>query len=627
MAFNTGNPIGSNDPRDLVDNAENLDRAVNGTAPQWIDRLGASRVSWEGLQRMVNDFLAAQGFEPSPLVYTPGSVLVVQRPTQLISYNGGLYKIQLPANFPVTLTGTWATDQSRLVEVGDTALRQVLASSSGSAMIGTYEAQNLEQSLKKRPSSSGVSFVDRLVGSTQVRDMYVIAQPATNGLQRRWAVGYVYAGADDPCAEYELDADQMGWVRLWGGFTGFGKSVAEASAGIEPVLTGTFVQAAGSTNTYTTSVGASFSAFVSGIATLAFSSLTDNRGGVWRFRVNGGAAVDISTFSAVSQVRVQKVAEGLDPWRTYKIDAEFIGADPVNPPSGGTARGWITYRPTTGTYPNGNRALTDYYKTVCLDFAHSRAPREIISDNGVNEFAFRVRPIGGAGVGTWIPAHSSDVITDLVETKVYVDGIEIAAGSQPVRKSCKTVIFEQRFAFKEPGGSNIGILNTQHRFDAQGRCHFSWKIYALTDFEIGSAAYGAQFMSTIGPAASLVLNNGVTIRPSSLPADSETQLGYGDVNSAAFIGIGSASAGVYHGAAIDVDMKSSRNLGSQAPVPVNPMLMTTRTSGEVFKVYWKWPTNDQISANTSIHGISTFGIATGIRSPNNLEYPAIGGLI
>lgn len=41
--FNTGNPLGSSDPRDLYDNAENLDEAVNSQARQWVDRLGKAR--------------------------------------------------------------------------------------------------------------------------------------------------------------------------------------------------------------------------------------------------------------------------------------------------------------------------------------------------------------------------------------------------------------------------------------------------------------------------------------------------------------------------------------------------------------------------------------------------------
>lgn len=49
--YNTGNPIGSKDPRDLYDNAENLDVAVNDDAATWVDRLGVQRSTlWQMLE-------------------------------------------------------------------------------------------------------------------------------------------------------------------------------------------------------------------------------------------------------------------------------------------------------------------------------------------------------------------------------------------------------------------------------------------------------------------------------------------------------------------------------------------------------------------------------------------------
>lgn len=50
MPYNTGNAVGSVDPRDLIDNAEHLDDAVNGESPIWTDRLGRVRVSMFGAE-------------------------------------------------------------------------------------------------------------------------------------------------------------------------------------------------------------------------------------------------------------------------------------------------------------------------------------------------------------------------------------------------------------------------------------------------------------------------------------------------------------------------------------------------------------------------------------------------
>jgi len=136
MSYNTGNPVPSRDPRDLVDNAEILDRAVNGDETTWTDRLGRERKSWAGMEQDFADFLASSGFEPVHLVYQDGVALTVDRPTQLIDYNGSVYRVKMPSDFPVSLSGTWATDSGLLVDIGDQSLRQELASPSGAAMVG-----------------------------------------------------------------------------------------------------------------------------------------------------------------------------------------------------------------------------------------------------------------------------------------------------------------------------------------------------------------------------------------------------------------------------------------------------------------------------------------------------------
>jgi len=47
--YNTGNPLGSVDVKDLYDNAENLDDAVNSLAPTWVDRFGRTRSTMQGV--------------------------------------------------------------------------------------------------------------------------------------------------------------------------------------------------------------------------------------------------------------------------------------------------------------------------------------------------------------------------------------------------------------------------------------------------------------------------------------------------------------------------------------------------------------------------------------------------
>ncbi|WP_109512773.1 SGNH/GDSL hydrolase family protein [Pseudomonas ovata] len=64
MAYNTGNPLGSSSPKDLSDNAHNLDIAMNGPALSFTDRFGVSRYSIVKL----NTLIATAVAEVDPIV-------------------------------------------------------------------------------------------------------------------------------------------------------------------------------------------------------------------------------------------------------------------------------------------------------------------------------------------------------------------------------------------------------------------------------------------------------------------------------------------------------------------------------------------------------------------------------
>ncbi|HGS8089324.1 TPA: hypothetical protein ACMFQU_006670, partial [Pseudomonas aeruginosa] len=139
-------PLGSKDPRVLYENAEHLDLAMNSlNQDRWMDRgpqrPPVARWTWWGIEQYVMQWLAAQGFEPTPLEYVDGSPLIVDRPTQLIQRDGNLYSVQLPADFPVSLSGNWATDESLLVAQVDRSLRQQLRAPGGAGMMGYDPAE------------------------------------------------------------------------------------------------------------------------------------------------------------------------------------------------------------------------------------------------------------------------------------------------------------------------------------------------------------------------------------------------------------------------------------------------------------------------------------------------------
>ena len=141
--YKTGNPLGSAAVKDLFDNAENLDFALNSlTALIWTDRLGKTRRSFFGMESAFvtqltsqesrfNTFIQSSGYQ---IVgdYTAGPLTLTDY-NQLIRYNNELYKLTAATDIPFTTAGntdeTWtSTDAAHFVSVGDAALRQNLGS-------------------------------------------------------------------------------------------------------------------------------------------------------------------------------------------------------------------------------------------------------------------------------------------------------------------------------------------------------------------------------------------------------------------------------------------------------------------------------------------------------------------
>lgn len=161
MTFNTGNNVPSTDPRDLYDNAENLDKLVNGADPFYADRKGVLRESWAGMENSFNNaqegretaftlsqadkegrfqaFLVSSGYV-SKGDYAANVVLeerneYVAVDAATTGTSAGLYRPNASATLPLMLTGTWATDSANLVLLGDGVLRQQLAEENGSMLV------------------------------------------------------------------------------------------------------------------------------------------------------------------------------------------------------------------------------------------------------------------------------------------------------------------------------------------------------------------------------------------------------------------------------------------------------------------------------------------------------------
>lgn len=132
--YNTGNPLGSASPKDLFDNAENLDQAVNNLVSRtWTDRRGTLRRTFKGMEMDFNDFIAASGFVNLG-AYASG--LVISSYNQTFTRSGFAYRASPSTVLPYTTTGNWATEEIKFVIAGDSTLRQDLALPTGANLVG-----------------------------------------------------------------------------------------------------------------------------------------------------------------------------------------------------------------------------------------------------------------------------------------------------------------------------------------------------------------------------------------------------------------------------------------------------------------------------------------------------------
>lgn len=146
--YNTGNPIGSKDPRDLYDNAENLDVLVNDKSKlSHPDRLGVERKTWHGMeqefdadqavrenefsssqidkQNRFNNFIASSGYQ---FLGDYAAGIEITEYNQIIrDADGEFWRLSGQVELPYTTTGAGLPEDDSLTPLGDAVLRQELA--------------------------------------------------------------------------------------------------------------------------------------------------------------------------------------------------------------------------------------------------------------------------------------------------------------------------------------------------------------------------------------------------------------------------------------------------------------------------------------------------------------------
>ena len=148
MSYDTGNPIGSSDFRDLSDNAVNFDKYSVGDQPTFLNRRGQLKLSIEGMNQQFNS--AQEGREAqfdafltsSAFVWLGdyGAGLTFTSRSQYTVRNGYAYRLADSTTLPYTTTGNWTLEQSKFSLVNsDDILRRELSQPPGSGLLGFSE--------------------------------------------------------------------------------------------------------------------------------------------------------------------------------------------------------------------------------------------------------------------------------------------------------------------------------------------------------------------------------------------------------------------------------------------------------------------------------------------------------
>lgn len=132
--YNTGNPLGSVDVRDLYDNAQNLDEFSNSASDFATDRLGVSRQTLQGIRN-------ASQYQ---VIGAYGAGLEFTSYNQIFSYMGEFYAPGPGITLPYTTTGSGAGEIATFRSVGDAVLRSDLSDyldpAKGAALVGFDDA-------------------------------------------------------------------------------------------------------------------------------------------------------------------------------------------------------------------------------------------------------------------------------------------------------------------------------------------------------------------------------------------------------------------------------------------------------------------------------------------------------
>jgi hypothetical protein len=241
-------------------------------------------------------------------------------------------------------------------------------------------------------------------------------------------------------------------------------------------------------NYYATASGATFTVTFTG-SEVRFCSMTDNRGGLWQFVIDGDNAnpVTLSVYSDVTNSSVTQLVKTGLTYGSHTIVGTFMGDDPSHVPSGGagTSRGWVKMntdpinKPLDWSIFGYKKEVVDSYSTgkLLLGYASNK------------EFAFSITK---NAITQWFPEHNSiGTAFKVEEPKFLLDNVLLDFSSMPAGTFYSGNSFQliQHVYCQIPGISgNIAELKITTKIDLNGVVSIAANMKILQDCTI--SGYG-----------------------------------------------------------------------------------------------------------------------------------------
>lgn len=174
-------------------------------------------------------------------------------------------------------------------------------------------------------------------------------------------------------------------------------------------------------NPYAGTVGDTFTFNFTGTG-FDLRTYVDNRGGAWRATVDGVDRGLISVWNAAATWDTRTGPRGL-PYGPHTVIMTFVGADGVNAPTGGVARGWIA-RGLTGNGADLRNRGTIRVAQVMDVFTKVQ---QLASASSNIEAVVESKKVGAAYATTKWPWHAEGTgATAITGQALYVDGVPFA---------------------------------------------------------------------------------------------------------------------------------------------------------------------------------------------------------